>query len=137
MKVSVNRLHSCFFWFKNPIFRFCVCSKIGLAQLWKAFLKICFLSQGKEISFLRFHNHGWGSAPHFMMIEKVRLNLKYLKVKTRQSEMMLPKSYSTFSHQHLQLFLKSCKFKNLNLWLQRKFDSRKEMHSSFLLILLI
>ena len=103
-----------FFWFKSPIFRFCVCSKIGLAQLWKAFLKICFFSQGKEISFLRFHNHGWGSAPHFMMIEKVRLNLKYLKVKTRQSEMMLPKSYSTFSHQHLQLFLKVT---NSKIWI--------------------
>ena len=80
----------------------------------KLFWKFAFFYKAKEISFLLFHNHGWGSVPHFMMIEKVRLNLKYLNVKTRQSEMMLPKSYSTFSHQQLQLFLKVA---NSKIWI--------------------
>ena len=125
-----------FFGLKNPIFRFCVCSGIGVAQLWEAKFKFCSFFPRKRNFFFTFIQSLMRTSPTFYDNGKYALRFEVFKTERRKSEMMLPKSYATFCNQQLQLLKKCCEIKNLNLWLQRKVDSEKEMYSSFLLNLL-
>ena len=125
-----------FFAFKNPIFRFGVCNVISVAQLWEAKLSFCPFFPRKRNFFFTFIQSLMRTSPTFYDNGKYALRFEVFKTERRKSVMSPPKSYATFCNQQLQLLKKCCKIKNLNLWLQRKVDSEKEMHSSFLLILL-
>ena len=111
LKSWVNSLYLWFFVSKVQFSDFLCAATLVLRNFEKHFHKLFFFSKGKEISFLLFRNHWWGPPQHFMMIKKVRLSSKYFRVKRILSEMMLRKSYSTFSHQRLQHFSKVAELK--------------------------
>ena len=136
VKSLSKSLRLLFFGLKNQIFRFCVCSGIGVAQLWEAILKICSFFPRKRNFFFKFMQSLMRTCPLFYDYGKYALRFEVFKTERRKSVMSPPKSYATFCNQQLQLLKKCCKIKNLNLWLQRKVDSEKEVHSSLLLILL-
>ena len=133
--VSIS-LRFLFFAFKSQIFRICVCTSICLAQPWKAKFKIFLFFPRKRNFFFVFMQSLMRTSPTFFDYEKDVVRFQVSEVERRQSVMSPRKSYATFCNQHLQLLKNVAKSKNPNLWLQRKVDSEKEMHLSFLLILL-
>ena len=96
-------LRFCFFGLRFRIFRFSVCSGIGLAQLWEAKSKICSFFPRKRNFFFKFMQSFMRTSPTFYDYEKDASRFEVFETERRRSEMMLPKSYATFSHQQLQL----------------------------------
>ena len=124
------------FCFKSSISRFRVCSNIGLAQLSEAFSKICFFFQRKRNFFFTFSQSLMRSSPTFYDNEKCALMFEISQTEKETVWNDAPKKLFNIFSSTFATFFKSCKIKNLNLWLQRNFDSETEVHLLFLLILL-
>ena len=100
-----------FFGLKFPIFRFCVCSGISLAQLWEAILQICSFFLRKRNFFFTFIQSLMRTSPTFYDYGKYAFGFEDFETERRKSEMMLLKSYATFSNQQLQLLKNVAKSK--------------------------
>ena len=68
-----------FFGLKNQIFRFCVCSGIGVAQLWEAILKICSFFPRKRNFFFKFMQSLMRTSPQFYDYGKYALRFEVFK----------------------------------------------------------
>ena len=96
-------LRFCFFGLRFRIFRFSVCSGIGLAQLWEAKSKICSFFPRKRNFFFKFMQSFMRTSPTFYDYEKDAVRFEVSEVERRQSVMSPRKSYATFSNQQFQL----------------------------------
>ena len=133
---NLRSLRFSFFGLKNQIFSFCVCSGIGVAQLWEAILKICSFFPRKRNFFFKFMQSLMRTCPQFYDYGKYALRFEVFKSENEKVWNDAPKNYATFCNQQLQLLKKCCEIKNPNLWLQREVNSETEIYQAFLLILL-
>ena len=136
MKVSVNRLHFCFFDSKVQFLDVACAAKLSLRNCGKLFENLLFFPRKRNF-FFTFSQSWMRVSATFYDDRKSALKFEVSKSENETVWNDAPKKLFNIFPSTFATFFKSDKFKNLNLWLQRKFDSRKEMHLSFLLILLI